>query len=159
MIFEYLNSLGKKRKPFLVISNFKASTIEVILLDEVQSNDIDFSIDENYTKNHHNYFLKKAPFSFEIYKNKFDKVIEKIKEGQTYLLNLTQITKIQTPLSLQEIYLNANAHYKLRYKDKFVCFSPEKFIQIEENKIHTYPMKGTIDASIKNAKEKILAHE
>ncbi len=157
MIFEYLNSLGKKRKPFLVISNFKASTIEVILLDEVQSNDIDFSIDENYTKNHHNYFLKKAPFSFEIYKNKFDKVIEKIKEGQTYLLNLTKITKIQTPLSLQEIYLNANAHYKLRYKDKFVCFSPEKFIQISENKVHTYPMKGTIDASLKNAKEKILA--
>ena len=52
-----------------------------------------------------------------------------------------------------------NAHYKLRYKDKFLCFSPEKFIQIQNNTIHTFPMKGTIDASVENAQEKILADE
>jgi para-aminobenzoate synthetase component 1 len=54
------------------------------------------------------------------------------------------------------MFLSANASYKLRYKDEFVCFSPEKFVQIRDSKIHTYPMKGTIDASIPNAKEIIL---
>jgi len=58
--------------------------------------------------------------------------------------------------TLKEIYSLANAHYKLRFKDKFVCFSPEKFIQIQSDKIHTYPMKGTIDSSIEDAKNKIL---
>ena len=59
------------------------------------------------------------------------KIIDEIKAGNTYILNLTQATPVSTPLSLKEIYSCANAHYKLRYKDEFVCFSPEKFIQID----------------------------
>ncbi len=157
MTFQDLNSLGKQRKPFLFITDFKAQNIEIILLDELEKNDIEFAIDENYIKKNHTQTLEKEPLSFEIYDKKFKKVIDKIKAGESYLLNLTQETKIKSSLSLKEIYQNANAHYKLRYKDKFVCFSPEKFIQISENRIHTYPMKGTIDASLQNAKEKILA--
>jgi para-aminobenzoate synthetase component 1 len=57
------------------------------------------------------------------------------------------------------MYNLANAHYKLRYKDEFICFSPEKFIQIKDDKIHTFPMKGTIDASLKNAEELILNNQ
>jgi para-aminobenzoate synthetase component 1 len=99
------------------------------------------------------------PIPFQEYKKKFDKVIEEIKKGNTYLLNLTQPTKIKTQLSLYEIYLNANAKYKLKYKEEFVCFSPEAFITIKNNTISTYPMKGTIDATISNAKEKILTDQ
>jgi len=72
------------------------------------------------------------------------------------LLNLTTSTKVSTNLSLLDIYHISNAKFKLKFKDKFVCFSPERFIKIENNQIFTYPMKGTIDASIKDAKEKIL---
>lgn len=156
MTFDDLNYFGLQRKPFLFISDFKGENLKVIPLDELSSKDIEFSIDENYKKQYHEHYLQKIPIDFNQYKNKFDKIIQKIKSGETYLLNLTQPTKIETTLTLKEIYTNANAHYKLRYKDKFVCFSPEKFIQIGEDKIHTYPMKGTIDASIDNAKEKIL---
>ncbi|MEA3228226.1 MAG: aminodeoxychorismate synthase component I [Campylobacterota bacterium] len=152
-----LNFLEKERRPFLFITDFKAKNIEIFFLDELEKNDIEFEIDENYIKKTHNHTLLKEPLSFEIYEKKFNKVIDKIKSGDSYLLNLTQETEIKTSLSLKEIYNSANAHYKLRYKDKFVCFSPEKFIQISENKIDTYPMKGTIDASIEDAKEKILA--
>jgi len=159
MDFEQINSLGRKREPFLFISDFKASYVEVILLSELKNYDIEFSIDENYQLKKHNHFLKKEPLSFESYNEKFLKVIENIENGNTYLLNLTQPTKIQTQLTLNEIYTTANAHYKLRYRDKFVCFSPEKFIQIQNSTIHTYPMKGTIDASIVSAEEKILADE
>jgi len=156
MDFELLNTLGKEREPFLFISDFKAQKLEVILLKDLAQSDIEFSIEENYSyKKHPHTFTFQAP-DFNSYKLKFDKVIEKIKAGETYILNLTQATKIESSQTLKEIYSLANAHYKLRYKDKFVCFSPEKFIQIDENVISTFPMKGTIDASIENAKQKIL---
>lgn len=156
MTFSDLNSLGSKREPFLFISDFKAENLEVILLKDLQNEDIEFCIEEPLVKKSSPHVLKKFPIPFEEYKIKFDKIIEKIKSGDTYLLNLTQPTKIQTELTLKEIYAGASAHYKLRYKDWFVCFSPEKFIQIEDEKIHTYPMKGTIDASLPHAKEIIL---
>ena len=38
----------------------------------------------------------------------------------------------------------------------FVCFSPEKFIDIKDNKIYTYPMKGTIDTNLNDAKNILL---
>lgn len=156
MIFDDLNSFGKRREPFLFISDFKAKNIHVIPLSELKSHDIEFSIDEKYSIREHVDFLQKSTISFSEYKKKFDFVIEKIKAGETYLLNLTQPTKIETDFTLKEIYEYANAHYKIRYKDKFVCFSPEKFIGIKNSKISTYPMKGTIDASIPDAKKIIL---
>ena len=154
MTFSDINALGQQRKPFLFISDFKAKNLKVIPLDELE--DIEFQIKQNSQPNTHSQRLDKTPIVFEEYKKKFNKVIEKIKSGETYLLNLTAETKVKTQLSLKEIYTYANAEYKLRYKDEFVCFSPERFIKIQENKIHTFPMKGTIDASIENAQEKIL---
>ena len=103
-------------------------------------------------------YLKKYPISFEKYKKAFNEVIEEIKKGNTYLLNLTFPTKIETNLTLLEIFNISKAPFKLLFQDKFVCFSPERFVKIKNNKIYTYPMKGTIDASIPNAKEKILSN-
>ncbi len=100
--------------------------------------------------------LIKSPISFDEYKKKFDYIQEQILFGNSYLLNLTAKTKIETPLDLDEIYEKANAKFKLKYKDEFVCFSPERFVKIKKDKIYTYPMKGTIDASIANASAKIL---
>ncbi len=159
MTFDDLNSFGKRKEPFLFISDFKAQNLIVIPLNELELHDVEFCIDENYSIKTHADFLEKKAVAFDEYKEKFDFVIEKIKAGETYLLNLTQPTSIKTALTLKEIFECANAHYKLRYKDKFVCFSPEKFIQIQDSKISTYPMKGTIDASIPNAKELILNNE
>ena len=156
MTFDDLNSLGKRREPFLFICDFKAQNLKVIPLDRLTCEDVEFCIEESITKSTRLPILKKTPIAFEEYKNKFDKVISKIKSGDTYLLNLTQPTQIETELTLKEIFKEANAHYKLRYKDEFVCFSPEKFIGISKNRIHTYPMKGTIDAKLPNAREKIL---
>jgi para-aminobenzoate synthetase component 1 len=157
MSFKEINSFGKERKPFLFISDFKAQNIKVYPLDELEKHNIEFSIELNRKFVKHNATLKKNPLPFESYKKKFDSIQEHIKSGDTYLLNLTQPTNIELDLDLKDIYKIANADYKLRYKDKFVCFSPESFVHIEDNKIHTYPMKGTIDASISDAKEKILS--
>ena len=157
MSFEQINVLARQKKPFLFLSDFKGEKVEVVLLEDLQEADIEFSINETYNYVQHPHKLQTLPINFAEYEKKFNRVIEKIKSGETYILNLTQPTPIQTELSLKEMYAMANAHYKLRYKDKFLCFSPEKFIQIKNNIIHTFPMKGTIDASCFHAKAKILA--
>ncbi len=156
MTFDDLNSLGKKREPFLFISDFRAKNLEVIPLSELGACDVEYVIEKNYTIKPHADFFYKQTLPFKEYKKKFDSVIERIKAGDTYLLNLTQPTKVKSELSLKEMFRCANARYKLRYRDEFVCFSPEQFIEIKGSKIATFPMKGTIDASIPNAKELIL---
>ncbi|MFT7859560.1 MAG: aminodeoxychorismate synthase component I [Sulfurimonas sp.] len=159
MGFEKLNQLAKEQIPCLLLSDFKGENVEVIPLAELKAHDIEFTIEHRQTYKEHPHNLQKFPIPFKEYKKKFDQVIENIKEGNTYIFNLTQPTPIETTLSLKEIYSLANARYKLRYKNDFVCFSPEKFVRIEDNTISTFPMKGTIDASIEDAKEKILANE
>ncbi len=154
-----LDSLASAKEPFIFFTNFKASKIEVYRLDELEQNDIEFSFNENFTYKKHDASLIKHPLPFEDYKKKFDQVIENIKAGNTYLFNLTAPTPVECEYSFKEIFKLANAPFKLRYKDHFICFSPEKFITIEGNNISTYPMKGTIDASLENAEEQILSNE
>lgn len=38
-------------------------------------------------------------------------------------------------------------------------FSPETFVRIKEGYIYSFPMKGTIDASLPDAKEVLLRDE
>lgn len=154
--FQLINKLGSQREPFLFISNYKASSVEVIPLKNLKEENIRYSFNTAYTFKKHYFHLKLQPFSFSSYNQKFKQVVREIKKGNTYLLNLTQPTKIDTDLNLDQIFDIANAKYKLKYKDQFVCFSPEAFIEIYDNTIHTFPMKGTIDATLPNAKEKIL---
>ena len=151
---EKLNYYGKRKEPFFFTISYDLSQWEVIPLSKL-SNDILYSID-NKVQEKHNLNLQKEFISKETYKDKFDDVINEIKNGNTYLLNLTTKTKLQNNLNLNKIFLNSSAKYKLFYKDKFVSFSPESFIKIENNTINAFPMKGTIDANIPNAKEKIL---
>jgi len=152
-----LSQLAAKKTPFLFYTNFDATKTHVYTLDELQEADIEFSF-ETQVYQEHSHFLKRFPQDFQSYKKGFDTIIEKIKSGETYLLNYTCSTAIQTPLSLKEIFACANAPFKLRIKDEFICFSPERFIKIQDNTIYTYPMKGTIDAAIDNAEAKILAN-
>ena len=159
MSFSEITALAKEATPFLFYTNFDASKVNVFKLSELHLHDIEFSINENYPYIAHTHSLHVKPQNFSAYKNKFDKVIEHIKQGDTYLLNLTQESEVESALSFKEIFSHANAPFKLRIKDEFVCFSPERFIKINNNIIETFPMKGTIDASSKNAYESLLHDE
>ena len=153
-----MNHYGGLKKPFLFIISYDLSSYDIIPLDKLPDN-IKYSINESYTKSSDDILLNKTPIEYSHYLNKFNKIQNEIREGNTYLINLTTQTKIQTTMCIEEIYNLAKARYKLQYKDKFVCFSPEQFCKIENNKIYTYPMKGTIDAKIPNAKEQVLADQ
>jgi len=156
-IINKLNNLGKAKTPFLVVISYDKQIVDIIT-NPLKSNEILFDIEGSFTP----YINKSIDFeivntlSLQEYKEKFNQVKDQIKQGNTYLLNLTAPTIIKSNLNLEEIYYIKKAKFKLLYKDKFLCFSPERFIKIVDNAIFTYPMKGTIKASIKDAKKKLL---
>jgi para-aminobenzoate synthetase component 1 len=157
-LFEKLNEYGKKRKPIFFAIDFEAKNW--IFEDE----NILFKLgnfqnfkDKKLSQNTN--ITNKFYVDFQDYSKAIKKVKEEIKKGNTYLLNLTYETKLEGTINLEEIFYNSDAPFKLHVKDKFVCFSPERFVQIKNNKISTYPMKGTIDALIPHAMEQILANQ
>ncbi len=100
--------------------------------------------------------FEKFPIDFPTFTNAFDKVVSQINVGNSFLTNLTFQTPIRTNLSLQEIFQNSSAKYKLLVPNQFVVFSPETFVQIKDQTIYSFPMKGTIDAKMHQAAELIL---
>lgn len=155
-----INQFGQQSIPFLLIIDFEIKRPIIYPIFNLPT-DILFqtTIYKNSTittKTTTDFRFKKFPVNFRIYKKAFDKIQDNIRAGNTYLLNLTFPTKIETNLSLKEIFLLSKAKYKLLFNDSFVVFSPEIFIQIFNGRIYSYPMKGTIDADIPNARNVIL---
>ncbi|MCT7513041.1 aminodeoxychorismate synthase component I [Aliarcobacter cryaerophilus] len=153
-----LNKFGSLKEPFLFLISYDLKKTYIEKLQNLSQN-IKFEIDSKNKKNIKDYSLKKYPISFDEYKKKFDLIQDEIKNGNSYLLNLTTQTKIDTNLNLDDIYEASSSLLKLRVKLDdldFVCFSPEKFIDIKDNKIYTYPMKGTIDSNLTDAKNILL---
>lgn len=155
-----INEYGKESVPFLFIIDFEMKYPIIYKLSEVPNN-ILFKVDgkENYKSLppvKSKLQFDKFPISYENYLSAFKIVMNNIKDGNTYLLNLTFPTKIKTNFTLKEIFYSSAAKYKLLFENKFVVFSPETFVQIKDGKIFSFPMKGTIDASIENAAEKLL---
>jgi para-aminobenzoate synthetase component 1 len=154
---EELNNYGKKREPIFFIIDFEAKNYHVTPLKDLDE-DIHFCFNQK-KKSFHN---KKIPYTYHpieypIYQKAFNSIQEEIKKGNTYLINLTFPSKLEIDYSLKEIYDYTDARFKLYFKDKFVCFTPERFVNIKNNYIYTYPMKGTIEATIPNAEKKILS--
>ena len=158
-IFDKMNELGAAKVPFFFMIDFLKENGEIIPLNEI-SDEIKFEL--NSIQNHsinRSFQFDKFPIDFSDYQSKFKLVHDNLLFGNSYLTNLTYPTKINTNLSLDEIYHFSEAKYKLKYKENFVCFSPERFVKIENHHIFSNPMKGTIDASIPNAKQIILDDE
>ncbi len=162
-----LNQLGKEKTPFLFVIDFDVNQFDIAPLNKLD-NPILFSIDgfSNVTPNYQlknfpnpPFHLKKKAIRFARYTAAFNRVIKEMIDGNTYLLNLTFPTEIEVNATLLNIFLASQAPFKLYFQDKFVTFSPERFIKIENNRIKTYPMKGTIDAHLPNAQQIILADE
>ncbi|MBI5020359.1 MAG: aminodeoxychorismate synthase component I [Ignavibacteriales bacterium] len=156
-----MNRLGKNNVPFLFIIDYEMRNPQILKLDDIDETKILYDINGI-----HNDFVKpilqknisfaKKPVSHKKYMRAFNNIQKHIGAGNTYLLNLTFPTEIKVNLTLLEIFLHSEAKYKLFFKNKFVVFSPERFIQISDGRISSNPMKGTIDASILNAKNIIL---
>ncbi|GAB1446934.1 MAG: aminodeoxychorismate synthase component I [Cyclobacteriaceae bacterium] len=156
-----LNQLAKNATPFIFFIDFELKTPVVFRMDEVDSNNILFDFNgitnQEQQKNRPTSVIISVQSDLgEEHQRKFEQVHSAIKRGDSFLTNLTIKNKVTLSHSLKDIFYASHAKYKLWYRDEFVVFSPESFIQIKDQKVYSYPMKGTIDADIPNAAEILL---
>jgi len=159
---DQMNDWGGQQKPFLFIIDFELNRPLLYPLDEIPDNiifdingvrNIDYQVEDTSP-----FIFETTPVLFETYKNAFDQVVQELKYGNSYILNLTFPTQLSTNLNLKSIFNRSKARYKLLVDSKFVVFSPESFVKIENGLISSYPMKGTIDDSLPNAEQSLLAN-
>jgi para-aminobenzoate synthetase component I len=163
-----VNEWANQKTSFLFLIDFELQKPIAIKLSDVNPNEILFDIngftnaptfDVDSPNQDFFFAANKSSLSIEHYEKKFEQVFYHLNRGDSFLTNLTLKTKIETNKSLKELFYLSKARFKLWYKDEFLVFSPEIFIQIKDQKVFSFPMKGTIDASLPNAKEKILADQ
>lgn len=155
-----MNEAGQKRQPFLFGVEFEMEG-GFFLADPLSQQEVLFNIHSfgnapappATPPTHH---FESRPEDLHTYSERFSVVMKGLHRGDSYLTNLTISTPIRTSLSLQEIFSYSNAIYRLCIPGKMVCFSPECFVTMSRGRIATYPMKGTINAAIPNARETIL---
>jgi len=159
-MIEKMNQAGESGVPFLFVIDFAGNRAIYKELDK-SDDSVFFSMPgcahlPTLEENSQEFSFHKFPIDITRYKAGFDLVKSGIHRGDSFLVNLTYPTRIETNLTLNEIFLRSRAPYRLCIPDHFVCFSPECFVKIENNRISSYPMKGTIDASIPDAESRIL---
>ena len=157
-----MNRLGSAKSPFFFAVSYDGQ--EACIVPEGKNSDPPpFLISMGKPITHHYAGKRPGKFRFEkfpenevSYTAKFNRVMEHIHAGDTYLLNLTCCTPIRTTITPEDIFHYSEARYKVLVPGHFVVFSPEIFITIKNNIISGFPMKGTIDADIPGAEEIIL---
>ena len=159
-IIEKINDYAKSKIPFLLFVDFEMQKPLLYKIDALEKENITISFPRFSNKKDSEKkeieLQNVIPIEKEIYKKGFDIVMQNLMYGNSYLTNFTAKTAIETKASMKEIFDNAKAKYKIKYKEEWLCFSPECFIKIEGNEIYSFPMKGTIDASISDAENILL---
>ena len=168
-IITTINDMAKDKEPFLFVIDYKGEKAYIKALKDINPRECLYDFGGNWTNVAHNRKVEDANVSsiewkvdipkYQDYQHSFDIVKRNILAGNSYLTNLTCCVPIHTNLSLLDIFMASKAKYKLLMQDKFVCFSPETFIQIHEGRIFSYPMKGTIDATLPHAEETLMKDE
>lgn len=161
-----MNHLGASGIPFLFLIDFEAKQWIIEPLETLDARQIAFNFNGKgnavgnsplpYNKQ---VWFEKYPLTYSRYLEAFNQVVAQQRNGNSFLTNLTFPTPIGTNLSLTEIFQYSSARYKLCARDAFVFFSPETFVQINDGVIASCPMKGTIDANLPNAAQRILEDE
>lgn len=157
-----LNTWGGQGIPFVFLIDFENKKPQAWTLEDCPDY---FKYDFNGQRNYkHRPGPKKAlkihttPPDFRDYTQKFYKAKDALQRGDSFLMNLTTKGRIDTNRTIEDIFYEVQSTYKIYLEGEFVCFSPETFIQIKDGKISTFPMKGTIDASLPNAKELLVSN-
>lgn len=160
---EQLNQWGHEKKPFVFLIDFEQKKPLAWLVDECPDHfQFKFTKASSLKKSDTTLtetdqaLLIKHPIALVDYEHKYNQVVEALHKGDSFLMNLTIPTPVQNTLDFQTFFDHAKSKYVIWLKEQFIAFSPETFIQIDNGKIATFPMKGTIDASLPNAKELLL---
>lgn len=152
-----MNEWGGEGRPFFFLFDFDLQKPVALPLDETASAGIFFSTPGTHNHPENPIEIKATlthdGYDFERYAVQFENVVAHIRAGDSFLVNLTCQTPVRINLPFFQLFEQVHAKYKLLYKNQFLVFSPETFVQIQEGVISSCPMKGTMDASIPNARQ------
>ncbi len=123
----------------------------------------EFEIPEEFCENP---LLKFSETAFypedEEFASSIVKAIEKMKEGEMYVINLSRVFMIKSVKcsswvdfysALERIH-PAEFSFYMEFEDKIViCNSPELFLKKDGNRISSEPIKGTLSVSVENGEE------
>ncbi len=160
-----IDDLTRRGEDYFFITDFEGEYFLVYQVEEASLYGVYF--DFGGITNYNNLLKRKCvpqfidilPISYQLYNKAFYDVQKEINYGNTYLLNLTFPSQVflNDNCGLEDVFIVSKSPFKVWIDDEFVCFSPEPFIFIDNNNdIFTYPMKGTIDATLKNARDRLL---
>ena len=180
-IIDKINRLASQDEPFLFVINYQGDKAFIRLLSDINPEECLFDFEGRGNFSHarketlKEEILKKEtlkeetsettwqiePPLYEDYERSFNIVKSNIMAGNSYLTNLTCRVPVSCNLSLEDIFHRAKGKYKLLLRRKrnltpFVCFSPETFVRIKGGRIYSYPMKGTLDASLPDAEKQLM---
>lgn len=157
---------GRERIPFFFLLDFELQKPLAIRLDHIDPAHILYSINGStnapmqvpgevpgYARD----IMAKYPIPPAEYAKKYRKVLGHLAFGDSYLTNLTIETTVALKADLKDLFYLSRAKYKLLYEHRFLVFSPEIFVQIRDGRIYSFPMKGTIDATTPDARQRILS--
>ena len=155
-----MNRWGQTQVPFVFMIDFEMCDPRIYKIEDIPIDKILYFVNSVTNAERKSATgtssIKAIQGPFSDYEQKFNKVRDHLEYGDTFLTNLTISTEIILDHPLRNIFFQSDAKYKLLVEDEFLVFSPETFVKIANGKIFSYPMKGTIDSSIPNAREKIL---
>ncbi len=163
LAIQRLNDLGKRRIPTLFIINYAGDLAYISPLDQLTKEvaihfpNYQFNSERSLQKPMEK--LEITPPTFEEYRQQFNTLQLALQSGEISLANLTFPTIIKNRLPLEAIFQHTTARYRLllmHEKMRFVSFSPETFIKVKGDSLFTYPMKGTIDATLPDAEKRLL---
>ena len=102
-----------------------------------------------------------AQIDYKTYAKAIGQIKEEIACGNTYQVNYTYDYKIRTKADGMAVYESVLANQTTPYNsyiknewEEIISFSPELFFEIENNKIKTKPMKGTVKRGETEAEDK-----
>lgn len=156
-----MNEWSRNKIPFYFLIDFEMEKIQLHKLEQ-WPNDVlidfpSYNINNSSLSETKDLEFDIWPYPKTQYKKAFDEVMHQLKYGNSFLLNLTTTSVVRSNQTLEQLFFYSKAKYKLCHKDNFLFFSPETFVKIKDGYIYSYPMKGTIDATVPNATDKILA--
>lgn len=185
-IIDKINQLASQDEPFLFVINYQGDKAFIRLLSDIIPEECLFDFEgrgnfshawketwkegtsekETWKKETSEEEISETtwqiePPLYEDYERSFNIVKSNIMAGNSYLTNLTCKVPVSCNLSLEDIFHRAKGKYKLLLRRKrnltpFVCFSPETFVRIKGGRIYSYPMKGTLDASLPDAEKQLM---
>ena len=161
-VFTSMNEYGRLHKPFIFSIDFGVKNGFFVEPGHAEEHGIFFRINgfSNFQKSagyeSKPVKISKTPVKKSVYDHAFNTVEQNLVAGNSYLTNLTFPTSIKLNIDLPDVFARSNAKYCLLYKEDFIVFSPETFVQIRDGRISSFPMKGTIDASLPDAERVIL---